>query len=182
MGRFFARIYILVVFLVIVLPISSKETYNILFVQSYTENDTWSEELNDGLRKGFADASVSAKITTEYLNSRYWDKDGEEEVMRRICRRAADRETELIVVSNDEALYTLMICGDSLPYNVPVVFLDVEFPNAEIMADFTNITGLTSPHPYDKLLETAQYIFPNRKNVVLLSETTFLGKKGGGGF
>jgi len=153
-----------------------QTTYNILYVQSYTERDTWTKESTEGLIKGFKENGVSVNVTTEFLNSRFWDSDGEERVMREILRKADERNTSMIVVSNDEALYTLLTCGDPLPTQVPIVFFGVEFPNHELMSKFDNITGSTSPRPYDVLLETAKYVFPDRTNTVLLTEETVLGR------
>lgn len=172
-------ILILALFIVGFSPVlAAKQTYNILFVQSYTERDTWARELNEGLRKGFEERSLSVNITTEYLNSRYWRVVGEEEVMRQICKRARERGTDLIVTSNDEALYTLLTCGDSLPTTVPVIFTGVQFPNFKLLRTFPNVTGSTTPLGYKKLLNTIKEVFPDRKNLVVLSEETTLGRWG----
>ena len=153
----------------------AKETYNILFIQSYTERDTWAEEMNEELKKGFEEHNLSVDLTTEYLNSRYWRVVGEEEIMRRICNRAQERGTDLIITSNDEALYTLLTCGHSLPTSVPIVFSGVQFPNYKLLRTFPNATGTTVPLAYDKLLNTAKKLFPERKKIVVLSEETTLG-------
>lgn len=178
MTQKFNRILILLVFILFALPAisTSSKIHEILFVQSYTEQDTWSKELNEGLIKGFSENSIHANITVEYLNSRFWNWRGEEEIMRRVCKRAAERNTDLIVVANDEALYSLLVCGHSLPSEIPVVFFGIQFPNEEVLSRYPNATGLTSPVPYDVLLETAKKIFPERKNVLSLSENNALGK------
>ncbi|NDW12424.1 PAS domain-containing protein [Bacteroides sp. 214] len=179
MKQFFVRILpILFIFLTYSLSASSaKSKFEVLFIQSYTERDTWSPELIDGLAQGFEDNSIPVNITTEYLNSRFWNWHGEEELMRRFCRKASERGVDLIVVSNDEALYSLLTCADSLVTKVPIVFLGVEFPNHELMEKFPNVTGMTSKPAYDVLLEVAQTIFPNRKKVVTLAEDNVLGRK-----
>lgn len=48
--------------------------------------------------------------------------------MRRFCQRARDKKTDLIITASDEAFYTLFSSGDSLPYQVPVVFLESSIP------------------------------------------------------
>lgn len=169
-------VLLLVVAFAVLANAAEKPTYNILYVHSYTERDTWSKELNEGLLQGFKENSLAVNITTEYLNSRFLNKESEEELMVKFCRAAAERKTDLIVASNDEALYTLLTCGHPLPTQVPIVFLGVEYPNKEVMSKFNNITGSTAPHPFNVLLETAKYVFPNRTNTVLLSEETTLGR------
>lgn len=161
---------------------SRQSVYNILYVQSYTENDTWSKELSEGLIKGFRENSFSVNLTVEYLNSRLLNSEQEEEKMRRFCRDAAERGTDLIVVSHDEALYSLLKCGDPLPSQIPVVYFGVEFPNQPLMSNFNNIAGTTSPHPYDVMLSTAKKVFPERNIVVLVGEDTTLGRMGAEAF
>lgn len=176
----YKRIYFLLLLLTftIIVEGAKRTTYNILYVQSYTERDTWSKESTEGLIKGFKENGISVNVTTEFLNSRLWDSEGEEKLMREILRRADERNTAMIVVSNDEALYTLLTCGDPLVSKIPVVYFGVEFPNKEVMSKFDNLTGTTSPHAYDVLLETAKHVFPNRTNTVMVTEETVLGRWG----
>lgn len=161
---------------------AQKTVYNILFIQAYTPSENFSKKMEEGLRKGFKDESVDVNITTEYLNSRFWNWASDEEFMRRICQRAADRGTDLIVTANDEAFYCLLACGDALPKKVPIVFFGVNFPDDETMEAFDNITGFTYEQDYQKLFETAKYVFPERTNVILISEDTLLGWYGVKGF
>lgn len=156
----------------------AKKTHNILFIHSYTERDTWSSDLDDGLIKGFEKSALPVKITTEYLNSRYWKSFGEEEFVRRICKQARERGTDLIVTSSDEALYSLLTCGDSLVTMVPVVFTGVQFPNYKLLRKFPNVTGTTTPAAYDQLLNAIKEVFPHRKKVIVLSEEIALAHWG----
>ena len=174
--KYIERLYLFLFFAAITIIVNAGERviYNVLYVQSYTEKDTWSKELNEGLIQGFKDNSLEVNVTTEYLNSRFLNSEGE--LMKKFCRAAAERNTDLIVVSNDEALYTLLTCEDPLVSQIPIVFLGVEYPNEKVMSKYDNLTGMTAPHPFDVILETAQYIFPNRTNTVLLSEETVLGR------
>nr|WP_320059348.1 ABC transporter substrate binding protein [uncultured Bacteroides sp.] len=171
------RLTLILIIVTISFSIAAKErSYKILFIQSYTESDSWAKERYKGLSKGFEEGGVKVEITTEYLNARYWDDVAEEEITRRICRRAEKRGTDLIVTSNDEALYSLLVCGDSLPKQIPVVYFGVEYPNQHILNSYTNTTGFQNPKPFFRLLETAQKMFPTRKKIVVVSDGTFLGR------
>lgn len=101
---------------------ATERTYNVLFIQSYTKNTPWHSLLTENLENGLDKGGVKANITTEYLNADYWSFASECFIMRRICERARQRKTDLIVTSSDEAFFTLTHCGDSLPYQIPVVF------------------------------------------------------------
>ena len=95
---------------------ATERTYNVLFIQSYTKNTPWHSLLTENLENGLDKGGVKANITTEYLNADYWSFASECFIMRRICERARQRKTDLIVTSSDEAFFTLTHCGDSLPY------------------------------------------------------------------
>ncbi len=175
---FINRTWLIFLFLVVFVDINASErsVYNILYVQSYTANDTWSKESLEGLKKGFAENSISVNITVEYLDSRNYASGKEEERMREFCRKAAERGTDLIVISHDEALYSLLKSEDPLSSQIPVVFFGVEYPNAVLMDKFNNITGTIAPHPYDVMLETIKRVFPERKVGVMVSEKKPLGR------
>jgi signal transduction histidine kinase/ABC-type uncharacterized transport system substrate-binding protein len=133
--------------------------------------------MEEGIKQGFADKQIRVNLHVEFLNSWFWAAEGEEAMMRLKLRRAAAKDIDLIITSNDEALYSLMACGDSLPYQVPVVYFGVEYPNAQLMSKFPKMTGLESPHRFDELLKTAKQVFPDRKNIYLLSEDNILGRR-----
>jgi signal transduction histidine kinase/ABC-type uncharacterized transport system substrate-binding protein len=171
------RLTLILVIVTISLSVAAKErSYKILFIQSYTESDSWAKERYKGLRKGFEEGGIEVEITTEYLNARYWNDVPEEQIMRRICRRADKRGTDLIVAANDEALYSLLVCGDSLPKQIPIVYFGVEYPNQRVLNSYTNTTGFQNPKPFFRLLETARQMFPTRKKIVVVSDGTFLGR------
>ncbi|WP_071145330.1 sensor histidine kinase [Bacteroides ihuae] len=175
-----STLYRLTMILILVgtsLTLAAKErSYKILFIQSYAESDSWAMERNKGLRRGFEKGAMNVEITTEYLNARCWVNVAEEEIMRRICLRATERGTDLIIASNDEALYSLLVCGDSLPKRVPVVYFGVEYPNQNILNKYTNVTGFQNPKSFVRLLGTAKEMFPNRKKIVVVSDNSYLGR------
>lgn len=123
---------------------AEEKTYKILFIQSYTNNAPWHNELIAGLQEGLEQEGVKADIVTEYLNADFWTFASECVIMRRICERARLRKTDLIVTSSDEAFFTLTHCGDSLPYQVPVVVSGIKYPDEKVFEKMPNVSGFTS--------------------------------------
>ena len=157
---------------------AEEKTYKILFIQSYTNNTPWHNELIAGLQEGLEQEGVKADIVTEYLNADFWTFASECVIMRRICERARLRKTDLIVTSSDEAFFTLTHCGDSLPYQVPVVVSGIKYPDEKVFEKMPNVSGFTSKTDFTILLEEAIRIFPGRKEIVCLSDSSFLSLKG----
>ncbi len=156
---------------------AADRTYRVLFIQSYMETDPWAEAMRQGVEEGFKNASLDVELTVEYLQAHYWNAKQEEEVMYDICLRAVEAETDLIVTAYDEALYSLWACRDSLDLSIPVVFFGSEFPNYRILEQFPDVTGFITPPSYDRMLETAKTLFPDRKRIVTItSNSRFIGK------
>lgn len=157
---------------------AAERTYNVLFIQSYNHRTPWNNKLTEGVRDGLARGGVKAKVTAEYLDADYWTFASECVIMRRICERARQRNTDLIITASDEAFYTLMHCGDSLPYKLPVVVSGIKYPNDKLMSSLPNVCGYTSKIDFEYLLESARRVFPHRTEVVCVSDSSRLSLKG----
>ena len=94
--------------------------------------------MQDGLKEG----GVKANVVIEYLNADFWTFASECVIMRRICERARQRKTDLIVTSSDEAFFTLTHCGDSLPYQIPVVVSGIKYPDEKVVRPYAECLGL----------------------------------------
>jgi signal transduction histidine kinase len=154
-----------------------QSAYNVLFVQSYNTRTPWHNELTQGLRYGLEENGIHAKVTVEYLNATYWNYPEEKLIMRRICERARQRETDVIVTVGDEAFYTMMHCGDSLPHQLPVVVTGIKF-TAPDRLNYPNVCGYTTRIDFLQLLENAYRIFPKRTEVVALRDNSATGMLG----
>lgn len=157
---------------------ATGRTYNVLFIQSYTKNTPWHSLLTENLENGLDKGGVKANITTEYLNADYWSFASECFIMRRICERARQRKTDLIVTSSDEAFFTLTHCGDSLPYQIPVVVSGIKYPDERVFERMPNVSGYVSKTDFDVLQDAAVRMFPSRRELVCLSDSSFLSLKG----
>ena len=159
--------------------LSAAETnYNVLFIQSYTNSSSWHNNLIAGLQDGLEEGGIKANVVIEYLNADFWTFASECVIMRRICERARQRKTDLIVTSSDEAFFTLTHCGDSLPYQIPVVVSGIKYPDRKLFDRMPNVSGFTSVTDFNVLLEEAIRLFPARKEIVCLSDSSFLSAKG----
>ena len=157
---------------------AAENNYNVLFIQSYTNSASWHDNLITGLQNGLEKGGVKADVVTEYLNADFWTFASECIIMRRICERARQRKTDLIVTSSDEAFFTLTHCGDSLPYQIPVVVSGIKYPDKKLFDRMPNVSGFTSKTDFNVLLEEAIRLFPARKEIVCLTDSSFLSSKG----
>ena len=178
MNRRYYYLLVVLFMTVWVQSLAAERTYNILFIQSYTSQSAWHNDLNQGLAKGFKDSGLNVNITTEYLDADFWAFKSEKLIMRRICQRAIARKTDLIVTSSDEAFYTLFACEDSLPLQLPVVFFGIKYPDAELIASHPNVCGFTANPDFKEILDQAKKIFPYRNEIICVMDNSTLSKKG----
>lgn len=173
-------IYLFLLFsLVTLLPVNAaKKKYNILFIHSYTEKYSSRQELSNGFKDGLSENTASFSITDKYLNSHHLDLINRDKILEDILDEASKQGTDLIVVANDEAYYSLLNSNNPFLKSVPIVFLRVRFQSEKFAKKYPNSTGISIPPAYEDLLKVAQSIFPERKNVILLSEAGELGEKG----
>ena len=157
---------------------AAGRTYRIIFIQSYTKDTPWQGDLMRGLKEGFSDAGLKADIKAEYLDANFWSYPSEKVIMRRFCKRARAWNANLIVTSGDEAFHTLLHCGDSLPYQLPVVYFGIKYPDKELMESLSNVCGFTANPDFEVLLKQARSIFPCRKEVICISDNSFLSQMG----
>lgn len=157
---------------------AADRTFNVLFIQSYNHRTPWHDRLTEGVRDGLARGGVKAKVTTEFLDADYWTFASECVIMRRICDRARQQGTDIIITASDEAFYTLMHCGDSLPYKLPIVVSGIKYPNEKFMLSNPNICGYTSKINFERLFDKARQLFPGRTEIICISDSSTLSLKG----
>ena len=158
---------------------AQDDNKKILFIHSYSENANCHNDLEEALRRGLTDMAVGADVYTEHLNAESLFFSEECEVMREICERARQRGVDAIVTVSDEAFFTLMNCGDSLGYQLPVVVSAVKYPPTDLFAMNENVCGITTQVDMLPMLEEAARVFPDRKNFICISDSSQLGVKGG---
>lgn len=156
MNRQYYCLFVVLLFAVFARVAAAEHTYNVLFIQSYTSQTPWHNDLNEGLAKGFRENGLTVNITTEYLDADFWSFNSEKVIMHRFCQRARDKKTDLIITASDEAFYTLFSSGDSLPYQVPVVFFGIKYPDNELIASLPNVCGFTANPDFHVILKQAR--------------------------
>ncbi|MDR0988334.1 MAG: histidine kinase [Prevotellaceae bacterium] len=173
-------LFLLLVAWLCVLPaqgVEQQSNYNVLLIQSYNQRSTWHERLTEGLNAGLKEGGVSANILVEYLDADYWTVIPENIIMQRICDRARKQKVDLIVTVGDEAYYTLMHCGDSLPFQLPVVISGVKYTPDKALA-YPNVCGHTSRGNFLTVLEESHRLFPSRTEVICLIDNGTVSKLG----
>lgn len=153
-----------------------KNTKHILVIQSYTNNDTWADELNKGVEKCFKKNGLKAEIDTYYLNARLLNAQEELDSLNSLCDKYSKRTLDLIIVFDDEATYSLLATKHPVTFSIPIIFSGVDYPNQELLGNHKNVTGIADKQDFTQLLDLIAGIYPNRRTIYYLTDQTILGK------
>lgn len=145
----------------------------VLLINSYTPNKEWDEQLLDGLLSGLQHEGSNIRLTKEYLDADFWSVAAEKVIVKRYCQRAEERQTDLILVSGEEALYALLMSGDEWIKKIPVIFFNVKHPDWTLIRKFPKVHGITSHPDYLEILKKAHFLFPNRTETICLINNSF---------
>ena len=155
------------------------QTRSVLLITS--GNDQWelNEPLRQRLEKEMARKGVKATVSMEHLDADGRTYPEEKEMLADCCRRAREQGVEMIVTLGDEALFSLMNCGDSLPMQLPVVFSKIKYPDPNFLRQLTaNVCGFTATTSYSELLREARRLFPERREIISLVDSSYLNRIG----
>ena len=152
--------------------------YNVLLIESYNPNTQWTDEALNGLKEGFKFENVNVNILTRYLDADNLTFEEEKARMREFVKDARNESIDLIITNSDEALYLLMESKDSLVHKLPIVFMGVKYPNVESISQCNNVSGYTSQSNFNALLNQAHRLFPDRNEVICLTDSSALANRG----
>lgn len=155
----------------------SVPKYKITFIHAYDSHFHWSQESNRGLQDGFKDQNMNVDIHMEYLSSRKWDYRYEEIIMRRILQRAEDWKTDLIVVSENPSLLSLLLCHSTYAHKVPIVYTSNVFADSNLLAKYPNISGFNNIQDFDSIFKLAKQMFPKKNKFIVVKNSSTMGKE-----
>lgn len=148
-------------------------TARILMVHSFEADYPAYPDFNRMLRSYLRQAGIQADLRTAYLDCeqyRAWD---EEKRMKECLDTIASWEPDLIMVAEDQAIYSLLITGHPLLRKVPIVFSGVNFPNYQLLEKYPNATGFYDKPDYLTNLRLIERLM-GTCGIFMLHDSTYL--------
>lgn len=155
---------------------SGDKIYRILVLHSYRQEDTWDDKFSEGIVDCFAGQRVKAVFEYAYLNCEELNVKEEEDFIRHLLDENTVNPPDLILVSDDQATYSLLVVDHPLAHQVPIIFAGVAYPNKKILDKYTNVTGFTTQPDFIKCVELIKYIYPDTKQYSLNITENLLGR------
>lgn len=148
---------------------------NLLVVHSFEETFSGYSEFNRLIASDLKDNKVDVNIYTFYLDCDAYDREGEIERINHYLD-TIEVKLDIIMVTDDQATYSLLASKNSLLKDIPIVFSGVNFPNRELLKEYPNVTGIWDNPDYEKNVEMIEKLF-GIKRIRFFYDKTYNGKK-----
>ncbi len=148
---------------------------NILVLHSYRVGYDWTDELSRALRTTFEDAG-DYQLWFEFLDARRNDYPANAASFRdRLAQTHANRNFDLIIASDDEALDFIATHGRALFGAPPVVFCGLSEIPAHLSLPRSRFTGLIETVEADKLVRVAIHLRPQARHLYFVADNSQFG-------
>lgn len=148
-------------------------TARILMIHSFEADYPAYPDFNRMLRTYLNKEGIQADLRVAYLDCeqyRAWD---EEKRMRQCLDTIAAWQPDLILVSEDQATYSLLATHHPLAGKVPIVFSGVNFPNYKLLEKYPNATGFHDKPDYLANLRLIEQLM-GTCGLFMLHDSTYL--------
>ena len=155
--------------------LAGKEKINLLVVHSFDEAMPDYPHLNRLLTKDLKKKKISAAIRYFYVDC---DAYGHDDEIQRVNNYLDTTSVmpDVILVTDDQATYSLLASRNPFIKNIPIIFSGVNFPNWELLKEYPNVTGLWDNPDYEKNIRMIEELL-GMKRIRFFYDKTFNGKR-----
>ena len=153
----------------------AENKQRVLILHAYHIGYPWSDSVTEGLKSAL-EREKNVDIFFEYMDTkRHLDKPYLEKLLQLYKYKYGDLSLDVIICSDDNALYFLLINRDDLFPNVPIVFCGINNLIDSRIAGHTNITGVVEHPDILGTLQIALRLHPETRQVVVVHDQTKSG-------
>ncbi len=179
MTRFAALLMALLLATVILSPATAsaqKIRKNILFLNSYHNGYSWSDNIFTGIKETLEQSDYAIVLQVEYMDSKKFHYEDTVQTLISLYRdKFRDKHFDLIMVSDNIAYDFILRYGEQLFPGVPVVFCGVnDFDQKSL--EGRNITGVIESFDVAANLDLALRLHPGMRRMVVIGDQSVTGK------
>ncbi|UZP66828.1 PAS domain S-box protein [Desulfovibrio mangrovi] len=174
-----AALAVILLFLSVLAPApaaAQKIRKNILFLNSYHNGYSWSDNIFTGIKDTLEQSDYAIVLQVEYMDSKKFHYEETVQTLVRLYRdKFMDKRFDAIIVSDNIAYDFILQYGEELFPGVPVIFCGVnDFAPQTI--EGRNITGVIESFDVPANLETAMRLHPGMHRMVVIGDQSVTGK------
>ena len=172
----------LVIFLIF-LPADAADTSGhdqIIYISSYSPSYIWNQEIETGIETAIADSEhTRIQLSIEYLDAKAIDDATHfENLYQTFAHKYRTASPDVIIISDDAALFFMDEYGDRLFPGVPVVFTGIN--NASNLPDAGDETayyiGTLEILPVQETIDVIRKINPETDTIYIILDNTYAGR------
>lgn len=154
---------------------NEKEERRILVVHSYENTNASYPDFDQMIAAQFKKGNIRPDIRTLYLDCESYQEGPELQRMLFLVDSVSKGwQPEIILVNEDQATYSLLKCGAPLVKNVPIVFAGVNYPNWNLLKEFSNVTGFQDKIDFVENVNVAKEFFGEKIRLFAILDSTYL--------
>ncbi len=144
----------------------------VLVLHSYNVNTQWTKSVMDGIESAFERYEGTIKLDVEYMDTRrITDRKHYENLLALYRHKAVQKQYEIIITVNNNAVNFLLENRDLLYPAVPIVFCGVAISNVPEIQGRALVTGAMQKRMLLPTIEIALKLHPSARQVVLVCYT-----------
>ncbi|MCU4676688.1 EAL domain-containing protein [Catenovulum sp. 2E275] len=154
----------------------AKDVLDILAIHSYHESFIWTskqfDDFKSQLNKNLPQERINYSV--EYLNAKHLEitQPISEQFKAYLTEKYQLIQPDLIYVTDDTALETLLNNPPAFLKNIPIVFSGIDNLTALNDIQYQEITGVFESEYYEEYLQLAKTLFPAAKQILLLGDSS----------
>lgn len=159
-------------------PIYAQEEQQVLILNSYHVNFTWTKNIVNNAVSILDDSDLDTDIYIEYMDwKNFPTQENLDNLYSTYKNKYKNKKIDLIMVSDDKALEFALTHREDLFSDAPIVFAGVnEEGEKELIKGDTNITGIIEHIDLEQTLDMALHINPSMENLYIVYDQTESGK------
>ena len=152
--------------------VGTDEPLRVFILNSYHRGYDWSDRIMETIRSEFDKSGLSVELYIEYMDGHRYAVEQTYAFTRQLLEaKYRDIRFDVVVSSDDMALYFIRDHRDLLFPGVPVVFCGVQdAQNIELVEQDKLITGVFERYDYESTVEIALKLHPSTRRITLISE------------
>lgn len=157
--------------------IDAKPARRVVVIHSYDSAYAAYPDFNAMIEKKFRQRGITPEIHTFYLDCESYREKEEVQRMNTFIDSVALWKPELILVNEDQATYSLLMCGHPLTKTTPIIFAGVNYPNWELISHFDNVTGFHDKIDFKANMRLTRELFGDKMELFTIIDSTYLDRQ-----
>jgi PAS domain S-box-containing protein len=143
----------------------------VLVLNSYHRGYDWSDNIVEAIQAEFGKTDLEVELFFEYMDTMRYESVEASRYMKQLCEaKYAKADLDLIITTDDSALYFVLEHRDLHFPGIPVVFCGVQEAENSKPQNYDSVTGVIELYDYQATAKIALKLHPSAKRIVAITD------------